>query len=161
MQEVTTPSPDSDPANEIVSSRVFAHPASVVFAAFVDDRQLAQWWGPTGFTNTFQEFDPQPGGRWLFTMHGPNGTDYANESQFLEVVAPRRIVFRHLSPPEFRMTITLADEHEGTRVTWRMQFATARRCEKVKRYAVDANEQNFDRLAALLAATQRGRKRRR
>ena len=161
MHDVTAPSPESDAAREIVSSRVFTHPASVVFAAFTDDRQLAQWWGPNGFTNTFQEFDPQPGGRWRFIMRGPDGKEYPNESQFLEVVAPRRLVFRHLSKPEFRMTVTLADEHEGTRVTWRMQFATVRECDKVKRYAVDANEQNFDRLAALLAATHRPRRRRR
>jgi uncharacterized protein YndB with AHSA1/START domain len=161
MHDVTAPSLELDAAREIVSSRVFAHPPSVVFAAFVDDRQLAQWWGPSGYTNTFHEFDPQPGGRWRFVMRGPDGMEHQNESQFLEVVAPRRLVFRHLSRPEFRMTITLSDEPEGTRVTWRMQFATVRECDKVKRYAVDANEQNFDRLAALLDAAHRPRRRQR
>jgi len=155
---VSAPVPASD--REIVSTRVFAHSASVVFAAFSDDRRLAKWWGPAGFTNTFHEFDLRPGGRWRFTMQGPDGTRFENESQFLEISAPRRIVFRHLSKPEFRMTITLADEPTGTRVTWRMEFATAEECTQVSRHAVTANEQNFDRLAALLAATTRGRKHR-
>ena len=46
-----------------------------------------QWWGPNGFTNTFHEFDLRPGGAWRFIMHGPDGTDYPNESVFVEVVS--------------------------------------------------------------------------
>jgi uncharacterized protein YndB with AHSA1/START domain len=160
MGEITVSAPDPAGEREIVSTRVFAHSASVVFSAFTDDRRLARWWGPSGFTNTFHEFDLRPGGRWRFTMQGPDGARYENESQFLEISAPRRIVFRHLSKPEFRMTITLADEPTGTRVTWRMEFATPEECAQVGRDAVTANEQNFDRLAALLGQTTRGRKRR-
>jgi uncharacterized protein YndB with AHSA1/START domain len=94
-------------------------------------------------------------------MRGPDDTEYAKESQFLEVSAPRRLVLRQLSPPEFLMTITLADEPGGTRITWRMQFATINECEQVRRYTVDVNEQNFDRLEAVLAAMPRRRRRRR
>lgn len=140
------------PELEIVSSRLFAQPASLLFAAFTDGRRLARWWGPKDFRSTFHEFDPQPGGRWRFTMHGPDGTDYPNESQFLEVVPPRRLVLRHLSGPEFKLTVTFADEHGGTRVTWRMEFATARLCARVRRYAAPANEESFERLAALVAS---------
>jgi len=153
MQEIHVTAPGS--GHEIVSSRVFPEHASVVFAACTDGRQLARWWGPAGCTSTFHEFDPRPGGRWRYTMHGPDGADYANESQFLEVCAPRRIVLRHLSWPEFRMTITLADEHEGTRLTWRMEYASARDCAQVRDQVVPANEESFDRLAALLATTRR------
>jgi uncharacterized protein YndB with AHSA1/START domain len=160
MGEITVSSPDPAGALEIVSTRVFAHSASVVFAAYTDDRRLAKWWGPTGFTNTFHEFDLRPGGRWRFTMQGPDGARHENECQFLEISAPRRIVFRHLSQPEFRMTVTLADEPAGTRVTWRMEFATAEDFAQAGRYAVAANEETLDRLAILLAATTRGRKRR-
>ena len=161
MHDITITGAEPEPAREIVSSRVVAYPASQVFGAFTNDRVLVTWWGPVGFTNTFQEFDPQPGGRWRFVMHGPDGTDYPNESQFLEVVAPRRIVFRHLSRPHFRMTITLADEAGGTRITWRMLFATIAECDQVRSYAPAANEQNFDRLEAVLAMMPRPRKRRR
>jgi uncharacterized protein YndB with AHSA1/START domain len=161
MQDITVNGSEPEAAREIVSTRVFAYPASQVFGALTDAKLLATWWGPSGFTNTFQEFDPQPGGRWRFVMHGPDGADYPNESQFLEVVAPRRIVFRHLCAPHFRMTITLADEAGGTRMTWRMLFATIREYEQVRGYAPDANEQNFDRLESVLATLPRPRKRRR
>jgi uncharacterized protein YndB with AHSA1/START domain len=136
---------------EIVSTRRFDAPRERVFEAFSDPSRLARWWGPKGFTNTFDEFDLRPGGAWRFVMHGPNGADYQNESLFLEVVKQERIVFRHLSGHRFEMTITLAEEDGGTRVTWRMRHATAAECAKVRPLAVGANEQNFDRLAAELA----------
>jgi hypothetical protein len=66
-------------------------------------------------------------------------------------VRPERIVFRHGSAPQFEMTITLAEQGGSTLLTWQMLFESAAVCEKVKRYAVDANEQNLDRLEAELA----------
>lgn len=138
---------------EIVSSRVFDVPRADVFAAFRDPVRLARWWGPNGFTNTIHIFDLRPGGRWRLTMHGPNGTDFDNESLFLEVVEPSRVVFQHLEPVHrFQMTITLDDEAGKTRLTWRMLFAEADECVRVKAFIGPANEQNFDRLAAELQA---------
>ena len=136
---------------EIVSTRVFHVQRERVFRAWTDPLQLARWWGPNGFTNTFEVFDPKPGGSWRFVMHGPDGTDYRNESRFIEVAEPERIVFRHITGPLFKATATFADEGGGTRITWRMLFDTVEAYEKVKVYAVDANEENFDRLEALLA----------
>jgi uncharacterized protein YndB with AHSA1/START domain len=140
----------TDREREIVSTRVFDAPHELVFRAWTDPNHLAKWWGPRGFTNTFQEFDMRPGGVWRFVMHGPDGTDYKNKSVFLEVVKPERIVFQHVSPPRFQVTATFAAEAGKTRVTFQMLFETAALCAKVKVYAVDANEQNFDRLEAEL-----------
>jgi uncharacterized protein YndB with AHSA1/START domain len=39
-----------------------ASPAAV-FAAFQDPARLARWWGPNGFTTTFETFEFRPGGR--------------------------------------------------------------------------------------------------
>jgi uncharacterized protein YndB with AHSA1/START domain len=137
---------------EIVSTRVFDAPPELLFEAFSDPDHLAKWWGPKGFTNTFQEFDMRPGGLWRFVMHGPNGVDYENESVFVEIAKPERIVVHHRKPVhEFQMTITFADEDGKTRLTWRMLFTSAAECDRVKAYAVEANEQNFDRLEAELA----------
>jgi uncharacterized protein YndB with AHSA1/START domain len=84
-------------------------------------------------------------------MHGPNGADYPNQSVFVEIVKPERIVFDHVSPPAFQVTATFAEEAGKTRLTFRMLFGTAAECDKVKRIAVGANEENFDRLEAELA----------
>ncbi len=137
---------------EIVTTRVLQAPRELVFRAFSDPDQLAQWWGPKGFTNTFHEFDMRPGGIWRFVMHGPNGVDYQNESVFVEVVKPERIVFQHLKPMHrFHMTMIFDEQAGKTLLTWRMFFESKAECDKVKTFAVEANEQNFDRLEAQLA----------
>jgi len=141
---------------ELTTTRVLDAPRERVFRAFSEAEHLAQWWGPQGFTNTFQEFDLRAGASWRYVMHGPNGADYPNESVIVEVVKPERIVLEHVSGPRFRLTITLAPEAGKTRITWRMLFPSAADCDKVRGLAVPANEQNLDRLEARLAAMAQG-----
>jgi len=136
---------------EIVTTRVLDAPRALVFRAWTDPDHLVHWWGPKGFTNTFHEFDLRPGGVWRFVMHGPDGRNYRNESVFVEVVKPARIVFRHVSAPTFQLTATFADQAGKTTLTWRMLFESVTERQKVERYAVEANEQNLDRLEAELA----------
>jgi uncharacterized protein YndB with AHSA1/START domain len=136
---------------EIVTTRVLNAPRELVFKAWTDPDQLVQWWGPKGFTNTFHEFDLRPGGIWRFVMHGPDGVDYQNKSVFVEVVNPERIVFDHVSGPRFQVVATFAEQAGKTTLTFRMRFESAAECDKVKAFAVEGNEQNFDRLEAQLA----------
>lgn len=155
MSAAANPAAEPESAREIVSTRVFALPNEVVYAAFSNPVRLAQWWGPKGFTNTVREFDLRAGGAWHITMHGPGGADYHNESRFLRVEPPGLIVFEHLGPIHwYRMTMTFAAELGGTRLTWRMVFASAEECAKVRKFIVEGNEQNFDRLAEHLSATR-------
>jgi uncharacterized protein YndB with AHSA1/START domain len=136
---------------EIVTQRVIDATREQVFRAFSEPKHLAQWWGPAGFSNTFDEFDFRPGGHWRFVMHGPDGADYQNHSIFDEVVAPERIVFRHLdSTHNFQMTILLSDQGGKTKLTWRMLHESVEKCDAVKSLVAEANEQNFDRLEAEL-----------
>jgi uncharacterized protein YndB with AHSA1/START domain len=141
---------------EIISHRVLTAPRNRVFAAFSDPNQLAQWWGPAGFKNTINEFDFRVGGKWRIVMHAPNGADFANESDFVEIAAPERIVFHHLLPVHwFRMTMIFAGLPDGqTELTWRMVFETAEEVTRLGPFISDANQQNFDRLAAHLTQTR-------
>ena len=137
---------------EVVSTRMFNAPREAVYRAFSDPLILARWWGPNGFTNTIETFDLRPDGVWKLTMHGPDGVDYHNESVFVEVAPPERIVYDHLEPiHHFRMTITLAEHDEHTVMTWVMRFDTAEECRKIESFVSAANQQNFDRLAEQLA----------
>ncbi len=139
--------------HEIVSSRILEFPRAAVFAAFANPEQLARWWGPNGFRNTFEEFEFRPGGDWKFVMHGPNGIDYPNHSVFRAIEEPAQIELDHVCDPKFRLTITLDElTPERTRIVWRMQFESAHLRDQIASYAVDANEQNFDRLIRELQA---------
>ena len=118
---------------EIVTTRVFNAPRELVFRAWTELEHLAHWWGPKGFSNTFHEFDLRPGGSWRFTMHAPNGVDYANQVIFDEIAAPERLTFDHVSSPRFRVTVLLEDLPGGrTKVTFRQLFESAEDCRKIR-----------------------------
>jgi uncharacterized protein YndB with AHSA1/START domain len=134
-----------------VTTRVLEAPRALVFRAFTHAEHLARWWGPKGFTNTFEEFEPQPGGVWRFVMHGPDGGRFQNEAVFEEIVPPERIAFRRVTLPLFRTELALGDRGAQTLLVWRMIFATARERDNVRRFAAEANEQNLDRLEAELS----------
>src|SRR5262249_42104195 len=139
---------------EFVHSRLIDAPWEVVFEAFANPAHLARWWGPAGFSSSFDVFDVRPGGAWRFVMHGPDGTDYPNESVFLEVVPPERVVFEHISEGHhFFMTITFSPQGDRTLVGWRQVFDTAEHRERIAPYVIPANEQNLDRLAAEVSRT--------
>lgn len=144
---------DTDPqlaARAIISQRLFNASPDAVFAAFADPARLARWWGPSGFTNTFETFEFRAGGTWRFVMHGPDGKNYPNHSVFMAVDQPGRIVFEHAPEPHFIMTITLQAQGSQTSLTWHMLFDSAEIRDTIAVYAVPANEQNFDRLQAEL-----------
>ncbi|HEU0053846.1 MAG TPA: SRPBCC family protein [Longimicrobium sp.] len=139
---------------EIVTTRVFAAPREAVFAAFADPARLARWWGPEGSANAFDAFDLRPDGEWRFVMRTPDGAEYPMHHRFVEVVPDERVVFDHLQEGhDFRMTMDFADADGGTRLTWRMRFASAEEGERVREFVAPANEQNFDRLARELDAS--------
>jgi uncharacterized protein YndB with AHSA1/START domain len=78
---------------ELVLKRVFNAPRERVWKAWTDPRQLAQWWGPAGFTNPVCEADVRPGGAIRIDMRGPDGAVYPMTGVYREVVAPERLVF--------------------------------------------------------------------
>lgn len=139
-------------AHAFVTARLLPAVRERVWAAFRDPVALAGWWGPAGFTNTFQEFDFRPGGVWRFTMHGPDGAAYAMDHRFLELREPERFVVRHLQPGhDFTLTVTLAPRPAATEITWRLCFDDPAEAARVRPYVVPANEQNLDRLEAHLS----------
>lgn len=134
---------------EFVHARLIDAPRERVFRAFADPHHLARWWGPEGFSSSFEAFEFRPGGRWRFVMHGPDGTDYPNESVFLDIVAPERVVLEHLSEGHhFVMTITFTAQGDQTLVGWQQVFDTAAHRARIATFVQKANEQNLDRLAA-------------
>jgi len=119
-----------------------------VFAAISDPQRLARWWGPAGFTNTFNVCEFKPGGRWSLVMHGPDGKNYPNENIFAEIEPPTKVVVEHASEPKYRLTITLALSANGTTVSWAQTFERADIASRIEHIVVPANEQNLERLSS-------------
>jgi uncharacterized protein YndB with AHSA1/START domain len=119
-----------------------------IFAAFNDPVRFAKWWGPSGFSNTFQQFQFKRGGKWSFVMHGPNEKDYQNEAEFIDIVPNEKVVIRHHSLPNFTLTILITPSQKGTLVEWIQEFDNDEVAESVAHIVIPSNEQNLDRLTA-------------
>ena len=149
---------DDTQDRQLIASRVLMVPRELVFKAWTHPQYLAQWWGPKGFTNTFERFEPVEGGEWKFVMHGPEGGQYRNQSRFIEV-SPDRIIIQHLSPPPFHLVASFEELSAArTRIIFRQVFETVAERDRVKALAVEANEQNLDRLEEVVDSLMAGNK---
>ena len=80
--------------------RTFDAPRHVVWKAWTDPAQVAQWWGPRGFTNPVCEWDARPGGRMHVVMRASDEiarmigrADHPMTGEFTEVVPVERLAF--------------------------------------------------------------------
>jgi uncharacterized protein YndB with AHSA1/START domain len=132
---------------EIVTTRVFAHPRQLVYRAWTEPDHLKNWWGPNGFSNTFHIFDLRVGGRWSFTMHGPDKGHYSNECTFAVIREPELLVWDRQSKPIFQVEVVFDEISKNeTRVTFKQKFETVDECDKLRKFVPEKNEENMDRL---------------
>ena len=73
--------------------RVVRAAPPVVFAAFSNPDQLAQWWGPKGFTAGRVVFDPRAGDSYRIEMRPPEGDPFYLAGEFREVDPPARLAY--------------------------------------------------------------------
>jgi uncharacterized protein YndB with AHSA1/START domain len=109
---------------ELTIIRVLNAPRERVFKAWTDPKELAQWWGPKGFTNPVCEVDLKPGGALRIVMRAPDGGEYPMKGIFREIVPPSRLVFTNIAVDkdgnhiiEGLTTVTFADEGGKTKLT--------------------------------------------
>ena len=135
------------------TQRTLPFSPQAIYNAFSSADLLAQWWGPEGFTNEFETFEFQVGGRWTFVMVGPDGKRYPNQSVFTALEPASRVVIRHDCEPLFTLSVQLMQTVEGTHVQWEQVFDDVQIAQAVKAMVQHANEQNLDRLNRVLANT--------
>lgn len=138
-------------AKVMSTSRVLPFSPSAIYAAFASPDLLAQWWGPEGFSNTFEVFEFKAGGQWKFVMHGPDGKSYPNESVFAQLEPDSKVVIEHVCAPLFTLTVKLKPVANGTDLSWEQAFVDEATAQAVKHIVQPANEQNLDRLTRVLA----------
>jgi uncharacterized protein YndB with AHSA1/START domain len=74
---------------------------SVAFAAFSEANELAEWWGPEGFTIPGLEFDPRVGANYQIEMQPPEGDPFSLTGEFRDVDPPHRLAFTFIwDPPD-------------------------------------------------------------
>lgn len=149
-------------SNVISLTRVYDAPLAAVWEAWTIPEEVAQWWGPRGFTLTTHSRDLRTGGHWHYTMHGPDGTDYENTTQYLDVVPMQRMVYDHGGhqdrPPLFRVTALFTERDGRTQLDLSMAFATPEVAVEMRGFIRQAGgEATWDRLAEYLEKQHAGK----
>lgn len=138
---------------ELRISRLLNAPIELVWEVWTNPEHIKNWWGPDGFTNTISIMDLKPGGEWNLTMHGPDGTDYRNESIFKEVVRHKKLVYEHLTGPKFTATIEFEEQGDKTMLNWHLLFRNKEEfIQTVKTFKADEGmKQNVEKLEIYLS----------
>lgn len=148
--------PSQNKSNEIKIIRVYDSPLKMVWDAWTDPMQAAQWWGPRGFSITTHDKDLRTGGVWHYTMHGPDGVDYPNKTHYLEVEKYSLLKYDHGGyddrPPLFRVTVHFSEINGNTKMDMTMSLPTPDAAEETRKFIkkVGGNA-TWDRLAEYLA----------
>lgn len=154
--------PANEKPNEIRITRLYNAPVKAVWDAWTDPAQVAQWWGPRGFTLTTHHKDLRPGGTWSYTMHGPDGVDWPNNTLYHEVEKYRKLVYDHGAvegrPPLFHVTVLFSEVGGKTRLEMSMMLATPEAAQETRKFIrkVGGNS-TWDRLAEYLAKESSGK----
>ena len=149
-------------SNELHLTRIYDASLERVWAAWVDPAQVAQWWGPRGFTITTVRKDVRTGGDWLYTMYGPDGVDYPNHTHFLEVKPYQSMVYDHGGfedrPPMFRVQVSFKDQSGKTQMKMKMIFPSAEAATEARTMIKKVHgDSTWDRLAEYLEKQNSGK----
>jgi uncharacterized protein YndB with AHSA1/START domain len=147
---------------QITATRIFDAPRELVWKTWTDPAHISNWWGPEGFSTTTETMDVRPGGVWKHVMHGPDGTDYPNETVFIEVVEPERLRYTNSGGVEdrtfakFESVVTFTDMAGKTELTVKMTFESAKIRDKIaEEYgAIEGLHQMLGRLKQFLASAK-------
>jgi uncharacterized protein YndB with AHSA1/START domain len=145
-------------ARELNITRIFNAPRELVWKAWTDQKQLAQWWGPKGFTNPVCQWDAKTGGKIHVDMKGPDGIVYPMGGEFGEIIKPEKLVFT--SPaldtngkPIFVIHNTITFIAEGNKTKVMIHAVVMEATAEAPQYLKGWNEgwnQSLDKLANLL-----------
>ena len=141
---------------ELVITRTFDAPRSLVWSVFTDPKHLPKWQtGPEGFTMPVCEIDLRPGGSWHYVWRNPTGREFGATGVYREVDPPKRLVLAsRFNDEENTSTTTFSEENGRTTVTVTTLFASKESRDQGLPYAKVGTEANHPRLDDYLASLQ-------
>lgn len=150
---------------EVVISRYFDAPVEMVYQAFVDPEQLAQWFGPLAFHVPLDTvtIDARPGGVWQMTMVNNDNAEWkAPVSSTLVEVAENRLLVGYEVAQGFpdmldgtKLTLSLEFRPEGNGT--RLELRQGPFPEQMREMSETGWNQSLFKLAGLLATPARFR----
>ena len=142
---------------ELVLTRTFDAPRSLVWKVWTDPKHAVQWWGPRGCTSPVFEADVRPGGAFRIHMRVPDGTVYPETGVYEEVLEPERLVkFSTVESGgqtlfQARTAVTFEELGTATKVTVEQTFFNlAEEAARARAGAQEGWKQTLDRLSEYL-----------
>ncbi|MEE9912975.1 MAG: SRPBCC domain-containing protein [Deltaproteobacteria bacterium] len=122
----------------IVIERVFDASRAAVWRSWTEPELIRKWWGPEGFSAPDIKVDLRVGGKYIYAMHGPKGSEWDKDMYsagvYKEIVPKEKLVVtdyfsdekgKMLPPVDFGMdpdfpkesTVTVLFEEAGRNKT--------------------------------------------
>lgn len=93
----------------VTIERVFNSTPEKVFKAFTDPAVVKEWWGPEGFTAPSAKADFKVGGKYIYAMKGPDGSEW-------DAVAYSAGVYKEIVPNEKIVVTDFFSDSEGNMI---------------------------------------------
>lgn len=143
---------------EIVMTRVFDAPRTLVWDAFTKPELLQRWLlGPPGWTMPVCQVGQKVGDRYRYVWRGPDGTEMGVGGVVRELVPPERIVSTEKFdqtwyPGEAVGTVILVEKDGKTTLTQTLQYESREARDMVLKSPMEGGiTMSYDRLAEMLA----------
>src|SRR3954447_24560887 len=79
--------------DELMITREFAAPLSLVWRLWEDRDHMCRWWGPEAFHVVNLEADFRPGGHWRVHMTNPQFGESFSHGEFKSITPHKEIIF--------------------------------------------------------------------
>jgi uncharacterized protein YndB with AHSA1/START domain len=111
---------------EILLTRSFKAPRTLVFEAWTRPEHVRQWYGCGSMALVVCEIDLRVGGSYCYVMRGPDGVNHGMEGTYREIAPPERLVYTEryvtqgFESNEALVTVTLVETSGRTTLTSRV-----------------------------------------
>jgi len=144
---------------EIVMTRVFKAPRTLVWDAFTKPELLKRWlYGPGDWSLPVCERGQNVGDRYRYVWHGPKGQEMGAGGVIREIHPPERLVVTERFddpwyPGEAIVTIALSEANGQTTLTQTLLYESREARDLVLKSGMEVGlGMSFDRLAEILTA---------
>jgi len=140
---------------QVVMTHVFDAPRELVFKMYTDPSLIPEWWGPRGLATTVDKMDVRPGGSWRFVQRSQDGSEFAFNGVYREVMPPERVVdsfeFEGMPGHVLTETATLEEQDGKTLLTVTSVFETVEDRDAMLASGMEQGAtESMDRFAELL-----------
>ncbi|GAB1421129.1 SRPBCC family protein [Anaerolineales bacterium] len=142
-------------SHEIKFSREFDAPVERVFKTYTDPALVPQWWGMASSKTIVDKMDVKKGGLWRYVQIEADGSEFAFNGVYHDVVPGQRIVhtfeFEGMPGHVLLETLTFEEKDGKTLITDSSVFQTvADRDGMIASGMEVGTEESFNRLESLL-----------